>query len=463
MDGSIERQTLEAERTGEIGRSPRVGVILAAGRSSRLADVTGQGSKAVLRVGGISLLTRAIRTLLAAGIGRVVVVVGYQAGPVATVARRSAPGRVHTVFAPGWELGNGVSLAAAEPLVAGEDLFLLVTADHVFGDGALEPLVRVGRPSVLVDHEPDPAAWAEGTRVRLHEEHAVAFSKELGDPAIDCGAFLLPNEIFAAHRRALADRDASLAGAVTGLARQLPLAAVALPPGTWWQDVDTPEDLRRVSRLLRRSLTKDADGPVSRYLNRAISTRMSMSLAHLPLHPDVVSVVACLVAIAGAWALWNGRGTAGAVLVLLASILDGVDGEIARLQVRTSPGGALLDGVLDRVADAAVIAGLGAWALADGASETAAIGLAVAATTGSMLSMATKDRITALGIPPAPEAWIGFLFGGRDARLLEISVCAVLGRPVLALGIVTTTSLLSLAARLLLTRSTLRGAWPGST
>ena len=463
MGISIERQTLEPERTGEVRGTPRVGVILAAGRSSRLADVTGQGSKAVLRVGGISLLTRAIRTLLTAGIEQVVVVVGHQAGPVATVARRSAPGRVQTVFAEEWELGNGVSLAAAEPLVAGEDLFLLVTADHVFGDGALEPLARAGRPSVLVDHEPDPAAWAEGTRVRLHEEHAVAFSKELGDPAIDCGAFLLPTEVFAAHRRALAHRDASLAGAVTGLARRVPLAAVALPPGTWWQDVDTPEDLRRVSRLLRRSLTKDADGPVSRFLNRPVSTRISMGLAHLPLHPDVVSVLACLAAIAGAWTLWNGHGIAGAVLVLLASILDGVDGEIARLQVRTSPGGALLDGVLDRAADAAVIAGLGAWALADGASGTVAIGLAVAGTTGSMLSMATKDRITALGIPPAPEGWIGFLFGGRDARLLEISVCAVLGRPMLALAIVTTTSLLSLTVRLLLTRSTLRGAWSGRT
>lgn len=440
---------------------PRVGVILAAGRSSRLADVTGHGSKALLRLGGPSLLERAIRRLLAEGMEQVVVVVGYQAGPVAAVARRAAPGRVHIVFAERWELGNGASLAAAEPYVAEEHVFLLVTADHLFGEGALEPLVHIGRPAVLVDHAPEADAWAEGTRVRMREERAVAFSKELGDPSIDCGAFVLPRGIFDAHRRAFARGDASLSGAVTELARTQPLAAVPLPPGAWWQDVDTPEDLRRAKRLLRRSLTKETDGPISRYLNRPISSRISMALAHLPIHPDVVSLFACLLGLAGAWALWAGRGILGAVLVTLASILDGMDGEIARLQVRTSPGGALLDGVLDRLADAAILAGLAAWAIAEGTEPAAAVVLATAATSGSMLSMATKDRIAALGIPPAPERWIGFVMGGRDARLLEISVCAVLGRPELALAIVTATSFLSLAVRLLLTRATLRGAWPG--
>lgn len=436
-------------------------MVLAAGRSSRLAHVTGHGSKALLRVGGPSLIERAIRRLLAEGMEQVVVVVGYQAGPVAAVARRAAPGRVHTVFAERWELGNGASLAAAEPYVAEEDLFLLVTADHLFGEGALDPLVQAGRPAVLVDHAPDAEAWAEGTRVRMRQERAVAFSKELGDPAIDCGAFVLPRDIFEAHRRAMARGDASLSGAVTELARRAPLEVVELPPRAWWQDVDTPGDLRRAKRLLRRSLTKETDGPVSRYLNRPISSRISMALAHLPIHPDAVSLVAFLVGLAAAWALATGRGLLGAALATASSILDGVDGEIARLQVRTSPRGALLDGVLDRLADAAILAGLGTWAIASGSDPRQAVILAVAATTGSMLSMATKDRIAALGIPPAPERWIGFLLGGRDARLFEISVLALLGLPAAALVVVTATSFLSLAVRLLLTRATLRGAWPG--
>jgi 1L-myo-inositol 1-phosphate cytidylyltransferase / CDP-L-myo-inositol myo-inositolphosphotransferase len=449
-----------AEPVGTPSR-PRVGVVLAAGRSERLGGMTGGGSKALVRVGGLALVERAVRTLLSVGLDRVVVVVGYQAGPVAAVVDRLAPGRVRAVLAQGWELGNGASLLAAEPLVADEERFVLVTTDHVFDDGALEPLVRAGRPAVLVDHSPDPAMWAEGMRVRVLDGHAVAFSKEIGEPSIDCGAFLLPGAIFDALRRSGSRDDGSLAAGVTELAQEQPIAAVPIPEDRWWLDVDTPDDLRMAASRLRRSLTKEADGPISRYLNRPISTRVSMALAHLPIHPDVVSVTAFLVAIAAASMLATAHGLVGGILAQLASLLDGVDGEIARLQVRAGPGGALLDGILDRVADAAILGGLAVWAIQAGSDPGLVASLAVAATAGAMLSMASKDRIAALGLPPVPERRIGWLFGGRDARLLIVAIGAVLGHPMETLVVVIATSSVSLAARLWYARSTLRGAWPG--
>src|SRR6266511_2373748 len=87
-------QTAGAARPTPATRLPRVGVVLAAGRSERLGGVTGGGSKALLRVGGLSLVERAVRTLLARGLERVLVVVGHDAGPVATVVGRLARGRV---------------------------------------------------------------------------------------------------------------------------------------------------------------------------------------------------------------------------------------------------------------------------------------------------------------------------------------------------------------------------------
>ena len=79
---------------------------------------------------------------------------------------------------------------------------------------------------------------------------------------------------------------------------------------------------------LRRSLGKDADGPVSRWLNRPLSTRLSMVLAPLRPAPDLVSLVAFTL------------GLAGGLLVHASSVADGV----AWLQLRAGPRGALLDG-----------------------------------------------------------------------------------------------------------------------
>jgi choline kinase/phosphatidylglycerophosphate synthase len=425
---------------------PRVGVVLAAGRSERLAAVTGGGSKALLRLGGLSLVERAVRSLLAAELERVLVVVGHDAGPVATVVGRLGRDRVRVVYADRWADGNGASLAGVQDEVVGEALFVLVTADHVFGEGGLDRLLTAGAPAVLIDPAPGAPAWAEGTRVRVVDQAVVAFGKHLDEPAIDCGAFLLPPEVFERQRQAATEGDHTLAGAVTRLAQARPLRAVALPAGCWWQDVDTPQDAKVAKVALRRSLGKDADGPVSRWLNRPLSTRLSMLLAPLRPSPDLVSLVAFAFGLAGAVLLAVGQGLAGGLLVHASSVADGVDGEVARLQLRGGPRGALLDGVLDRVGDAAILAGLGLWAL-DGRPPEGVLVLTVAATAGALLSMASKDRAAALGLPPAPERALGWLLGGRDGRLLLVAVGAVLGAPVAALAAVTATSGLSLVFR----------------
>jgi hypothetical protein len=75
------------------------------------------------------------------------------------------------------------------------------------------------------------------------------------------------------------------------------------------------------------------------------------------------------------------------------------------------------------------------------------LGLTVAATAGALLSMASKDRAAALGLPPAPERALGWLLGGRDGRLLLVAVGAVLGAPLAALAAVAATSALSLGLR----------------
>jgi CDP-diglyceride synthetase len=115
----------------------------------------------------------------------------------------------------------------------------------------------------------------------------------------------------------------------------------------------------------------------------------------------------------------------------------------------------MLDGVLDRIADAAILAGLGIWALRFASAETCLV-LTVAATTGAILSMATKDRAAALTLPQAPERVLGWVLGGRDGRLLLVTAFALAGLPVVALIAVTATSAVSLVARVAFVRRVVR-------
>lgn len=433
---------------------PRVGLVLAAGRSERLRPVTGGGSKALVRLGGLRLVERAIRTLLSHGMERVVVVVGYHAGPVAAVAQRAAPGQVQVVQARDWEEGNGASLGAAEDALSGQPCFLLISADHVFSEGALDDVTRAGEPAVLVDPSPATEAWAEATKVRLGENGEVLeLGKDLGAPSVDCGALLLPASVFEAVRATRRRGGSTVSAAVTELSARQRVAAVPLRSGAWWHDVDTPDDVQRAGRLLRDSLPRTTDGPIARYLNRRLSVPLSWLVARFRPNPDLLSLLAFLVGVAGAGLLAAGAGIAGGLLAQACSILDGVDGEIARLSLRAGPRGTLLDGFLDRLGDAGLCAGLGVWAAAQGADTGPVVLWVTAATTGAMLSMATKDRVAALGLEPPSEQRIGWLMGGRDGRLFLIALFAILGLPLWGLAVTAVTSLVSSAIRVAFARN----------
>ena len=440
---------------GEAGR-PRVGVILAAGRSERLRLVTGGRSKLLIRVGGVSLVERAVRTLLGAGLERVVVVVGHQGDATGRAARAVAPHAVTVVRASRWEAGNGASLSAAEAALVGEASFVLLCGDHVFGHGALESLIGSGQTSVLIDPAPSLGAWVEGTRVQVHGSRAAGFGKELVEPAVDCGAFVLTSDVFACQRAASAEGDDSLAGAMTRLARLSPVAAQPLPEGTWWQDVDTPHDLRRARRLLRRSLALPTDGPVSRYVNRPLSTRLSMALAPLRPSPNVLSMVALAFGMAAAFLLAVERPVLGGVVLLASSVVAGVDGESARLQMRATPRGAWLNGLLNRMVDAAVVAGLGIWMLTETLStRRIALLLGAVGIAWAILAMAGMSWTTILHLPAARERWLGFSLGGRDGRLFLITAWAVLGHPMVALVAFLVAWIVSVGLRLALVRRSL--------
>ncbi len=200
--------------------------------------------------------------------------------------------------------------------------------------------------------------------------------------------------------------------------------------GLFWIDVDTPADRRRAERtLVSLAARKPLDGPVSRLVNRRLSGPISLVLLRAGVSPGAATVAAFLFALAAAAVLalgvvWPAALVLGGILVQLASILDGVDGEIARASLRSSPFGGFLDSVLDRAADAAVLAAL---AIAAGLDATT-WALLAAALFGSLMTPYVKAAYEAAYRRPLPRP-ISPINAGRDVRLLVASLSAIALQP----------------------------------
>jgi len=109
------------------------------------------------------------------------------------------------------------------------------------------------------------------------------------------------------------------------------------------------EDVAVADRAIRQSIFKPTDGVLARF-NRRISLPISLVLIRTPITANQISVA--IVAL-GVWAGWLfSRGTyaasvLGAAVSLAASILDGCDGEVARLKYQESRFGCWLETVGD--------------------------------------------------------------------------------------------------------------------
>jgi phosphatidylglycerophosphate synthase len=110
--------------------------------------------------------------------------------------------------------------------------------------------------------------------------------------------------------------------------------------------VRTAGDLRRAESWLLRGLIKDSEGFMSRHVERLISLALTRRLVRTSVTPNAMTLVSLAIGLAAAPFFLSstpGWQLAGALLFLLHSILDGCDGEIARLKFLESAGGAALD------------------------------------------------------------------------------------------------------------------------
>ncbi len=134
----------------------------------------------------------------------------------------------------------------------------------------------------------------------------------------------------------------------------------------WVAEAGSPSGRREILRRLLGDCRKSVDGLVSRHLNRHVSLWVSRLLVNTPVTPNMMTGVTFAVGLVAVWFVVQGGYQAtliGALLMQLNSILDGCDGELARMRFQGSKLGQWLDTLGDDVSNILYWAALGFGAL----------------------------------------------------------------------------------------------------
>ena len=423
--------------------TPEMALILAAGLGSRLRPQT-KTPKPLTRVLGLTLAERVVCTLLDVGVRRFLVTLGHEAETVrahfSDIARRRGV-TIDFIEASDWERGNGASALAAKGHTS-EAPFFLVMIDHLFDPGIARALAddppAPGEMRLAVDRDKDAIFDLDDvTRVKIDDGRIQAIEKNLGDwDAGDTGVMLCTSGLFEGLESAAATNKHSLSDGLRELARKGRARTLDVT-GMSWLDVDTPEALREAQRrLMRDQGRKTRDGPVSRHLNRPVSRWLSRYLVRTTVTPNQISLLSWMMScVAAGLMAMNGYPAlaAGGALAQLASVIDGCDGEIARLKHSQSEFGGWFDAVLDRYADAVLLFGL-MWHEFAATGTNLSVMLGFAAIVGSFLNSYTADKYD--GLMAVRLQGASYFRLGRDVRVFIIFLGALFNLPLVTLAVV---------------------------
>ena len=241
------------------------GIILAAGKGSRLNGTIGDKPKCLLRVGGKTLVERQIEALQAVGITDIAVVVGCQADSV----RRTCGAHITYVENARYAQTNSLySLWLARPLLY--DGFVVMNCDVLFHPQMLSDLVTSRHEDALLIayQEPDAEPFGdEEMKVSVRRGRVTDIAKTLSPDDADGenvgivkfgrdGARLLAKFL---DQRVISGGLRDWAPKAFGdFARARPLHTIGTR-GFPWTEIDFPEDYVRAVRTILPAIEQDME------------------------------------------------------------------------------------------------------------------------------------------------------------------------------------------------------------
>jgi len=142
-------------------------------------------------------------------------------------------------------------------------------------------------------------------------------------------------------------------------------------------------------------------------------------LARLGIGANAITIIGCVLTTGVSVLIAMGHFRLGGILLIATSLLDNVDGTLARLNGKPTKFGAFLDSVIDRVSESVVLLAIAWWYMGQpGLVEEI---LAYVSIVGSLLVSYTRGRAEALGI----ECKVGLFT--RVERCIVVIAALILG------------------------------------
>jgi 1L-myo-inositol 1-phosphate cytidylyltransferase / CDP-L-myo-inositol myo-inositolphosphotransferase len=215
-----------------------------------------------------------------------------------------------------------------------------------------------------------------------------------------------------------------------------------IPAGIDPMVVETSQDVRVAERRLLRTLVKDTDGFMARYVERPVSLQISRRLARTAITPNQMTMISIAVGVCGGPFFLSARPalqTIGALMFLAHSILDGCDGELARLKFQESRWGGVLDFWGDNVVHVVIFACMAlGWSRSTAAAWPLLLGVAAAlGTLGAagfvywrLMRLKNHDGALFTSVSAAPERPLARLLDAASRRdfIYLVIILALMGR-----------------------------------
>lgn len=372
-------------------------VILAAGLGKRMKN---KKAKPLIDLFGIPIIEHSIRKLK----GYEIAVV-YHDSEIEKFMKKKFPD-IKLIYNDSPQKENGWSLYLAKDFV--DDDFLLLMGDHYYGKSFFKDK-KFDETTVFVSKYCNDKK--EATKVKVGGKKVVKVGKEIKDyEYFDTGFFYCKKEIFDYIEEMKGKDEIKLSDVISAMAKNERIGYALIEEK--WIDIDTEEDLRKAEKIVAESLFKSKDGVISRNINRKISTKITKIIVkHDFFTPNKMTVISFITGVLSSILFFLNSLIIAGLTAQFCSIIDGCDGEIARIKNMKTRFGSVFDALTDRIADFLIVLGM---LFAYGFTNMSIISFFIA--------------LSASILPSYAYHLTGFRtsFSGRDARLFSIMAGAIL-------------------------------------